>query len=78
MSGIGKDKDYPGGEGRRKVDLWLRDHGIGRDHPIQRAGHAVEHTGRAIYSAVTGNFERAGAEMRRAGENFGDVSKYKD
>ena len=23
MSGIGKDGDYPGGEGRRKVDHWF-------------------------------------------------------
>ena len=56
----------------------MLDHGIGRDHPIQRAGHAAEHTGRAIYSVFTGNFDRAGAEIRRAGENFGDVSKYAD
>ena len=78
MSGIGKDSDYPGGEARRKVDHWMRDHGIGRDHPIQRAGHFIEHTGRGVYSAVTGNLDRAGAEFQRAGQNFGDVSKYAD
>ena len=61
-----------------KQIIGLLDHGIGRDHPIQRAGHAAEHTGRAIYSVFTGNFDRAGAEIRRAGENFGDVSKYAD
>jgi len=78
MSGIGADSDYPGGEGRRQVDQWLRNHGIDRDHPIQRAGHAVEHTGRAIFSVFQGNFDRAGAEIKRAGENFGDVSNYAD
>ena len=78
MSGIGKDSEYPGGEGRRKIDHWLRDHGMDRDHPIQRAAHAAEHTGRAIYSALQGNFDRAGAELDRAGQNFGDVSKYPD
>ena len=78
MSGIGKDSEYPGGQGRREVDHWLRDHGIGRDHPIQRAGHFLEHTGRGIYSAFQGNFDRAGAEFNRAGQNFGDVGNYED
>ena len=78
MSDIGKDSEYPGGEGRRKIDYWLREHGIGRDHLIQRVCHAVEHTGRAIYSALQGNFVRADAEIQRAGENFGDRSKYSD
>jgi hypothetical protein len=76
MSGIGKDSDYPGGEARRKVDHWLREHGVGRDHPIQRAAHAIEHTGRGIYSALHGDKGRAEAEFKRAASNFGDVSRY--
>ena len=78
MSGIGADSDYFGGEDRRKIDHWLGDHGIGRDHPIRRFGHAVEHTGRGIASIFQGNFDRAGAEFQRAGSNFGDVSNYPD
>ena len=78
MSDIQADSIYPGGEWRRQVDRWLRNYWIERDHPIQRAGHAVEHTGRAIYSAFQGNFDRADAEIKRAGKNFGDVSKYSD
>lgn len=78
MSGIGKDSDYWGGEARREIDHWLRDHGIDRNHPIQRAGHAIEHTGRGIASLFGGNLDRAGAEFKRAGENFGNVNNYDD
>ena len=34
--------------------------------------------GRGIYSAFQGNFDRAGAEFNRAGQNFGDVGNYED
>ena len=78
MSGIGKDSDYWGGEQRRQIDHWMRDHGIDRNHPIQRIGHAVEHTGRSIASAFQGDWDRAGAEIKRAGENFGNVENYPD
>lgn len=78
MSGIGQDSDYWGGEQRRNIDHWLRDHGIDRNHPIQRIGHAVEHTGRGIISFFQGNMDRAGAEFNRAGSNFGNVENYPD
>ena len=78
MSGIGQDSDYIGGEQRRKIDHWLRDHGIDRNHPIQRIGHAAEHTGRGIVSIFQFNWDRAGAEFKRAGSNFGNVENYPD
>ena len=56
----------------------MRDHGIDRNHPIQRIGHAAEHTGRGIASIFQGNWDRAGAEFQRAGSNFGNVENYPD
>ena len=76
MSGIGKDSDYAGGEQRREVDHWLRDHGIDRNHPVERAGHAIEHAGRGVASFFQGNNERAAAEFARAASNFGNVKNY--
>ena len=78
MSGIGQDSDYPGGEQRRQIDHWLRDHGIDRNHPIQRIGHAAEHTGRGIFSIFQFNWDRAREEFKRAGSNFGNVENYPD
>ncbi len=38
----------------------------------------MEHTGRGIASIFQGNMDRAGAEFRRAGSNFGNVENYAD
>lgn len=61
-----------------KIDHVLGDVGITRDNSIRRTGYFIEHTGRGISSFFIWNLERVGAEFKRAGSNFGDVSKYSD
>ena len=67
---VGRDEDYPGGQFRRKIDhVEQRVLPGGRDNEWVRRAHYLEHQGRALYSEMKGDKERARAERERARSN---------